>query len=69
MGLQHDDPFVVPQAPIHSIDMERRMKRLLELLMRVIGTRPPNADERFLAQSVDAHDFETRAQVLERRRG
>ena len=28
----------------------------------------PNADERYLAQSVDAHEFEIRIQALERSR-
>lgn len=44
------------------------MKYVMHVLMRwidrVIG---PSADERYLAQSIDAKDFEVRIRALERR--
>jgi hypothetical protein len=44
------------------------MQCLMQMLMRLVNREnSPNADERFLAQSVDAHVFEIRAQALERR--
>lgn len=43
------------------------MNRLIRMLMRLIHRQSTtNAVERYLARSVDAHDFEVRAQALER---
>ena len=45
------------------------MKRLMRVLMRLINReKSPSAEERYLAQSVDAQEFETRVQTLERSR-
>jgi hypothetical protein len=45
------------------------MNRLIRMLKRLISrARVPNADERYLAQSVDANEFEIRLQALERSR-
>ena len=45
------------------------MKHLMRMLMRLVNREgSPNADERYLAQSVDAHEFEVRIQALERSR-
>lgn len=44
------------------------MKRFIQMLVRLVNReRFPDADERYLAQSVDAHDFEIRLKALERR--
>ena len=45
------------------------MKILLQLTMNWLYARLPSKEERYLAQSVDACDFEIRAQSLERIRG
>lgn len=45
------------------------MKCLLQLVMKLVNARSPGADERYLAQSVDACDFEIRIQALERNPG
>ena len=43
------------------------MKRLMQMLMRLIDrAHHASAEERYLAQSVDAHDFEVRIRALER---
>jgi len=48
---------------------ENFMKYLMRTLMRLINPQNrPSAEERYLAQSVDANEFEVRAQALERRR-
>ena len=45
------------------------MKRLMRMLMKLVHRKnSPSADERYLAQSVDAHEFEIRIQALERSR-
>ena len=46
------------------------MKTLLQALARLF-TRPrtPSIEEQYLAQAVDANDFEFRLQALERARG
>jgi hypothetical protein len=45
------------------------MKRLMQMLRRLVSRESShNADERYLAQSVDAHEFEIRIQALERSR-
>jgi hypothetical protein len=45
------------------------MNRLLQVLMKPISRKySVNADERYLAQSVDAQAFEVRLQALERSR-
>lgn len=44
------------------------MRRLMQFLIRLVKLETRlNADEYYLARSVDAHDFETRLQTLERR--
>lgn len=44
------------------------MKYLIQMLMRWIDRdNMPTADERYLAQSVDAQEFEVRIQALVRR--
>lgn len=45
------------------------MKFLLQLKVKWLDVRSPSKEERYLAQSVDACDFEIRAQSLERIRG
>jgi hypothetical protein len=40
----------------------------MQMLMRLVCKSRPNRDERYLAQSVDAHDFEIRVQALDRSR-
>jgi|GEM_PF-6197482 len=45
------------------------MKYLLQMLMQLVNAKSPSAEERYLAQSVDAYDFEIRVQSLERMRG
>lgn len=45
------------------------MKYWLQKVMQLFGARSPSADERYLARSVDANDFEIRLQALERMRG
>jgi len=56
------------RPPALSTNQEQSMKYVMHVLMRwidrVIG---PSADERYLAQSVDAKDFEVRIRALERR--
>lgn len=44
------------------------MKNLLQMVVNWIFTKMPSAEERYLAQSVDAYDFEIRLQALERTR-
>lgn len=45
------------------------MKHLMRMLMRLVNREGSlNANERYLAQSVDAHEFEVRIQALERSR-
>lgn len=47
----------------------KRLLKMLKMLMKLINRKnSPNADERYLAQSVDAHEFEVRLRALERRR-
>lgn len=45
------------------------MKCLMQMLMKLVREPSPPPAERYLAQSVDAHDFEIRVQALERDRG
>jgi len=45
------------------------MNYLLQVLMHLINAKSPSAEERYLAKSVDAYDFEIRVQSLERMRG
>jgi len=44
------------------------MKRLLQFIVEWVNAKSENPQERYLAQSVDACDFELRAQTLERAR-
>jgi hypothetical protein len=45
------------------------MKRMMLMLMKFIHRQNnPDADERYLERSVDAHDLEIRTRALERRR-
>lgn len=44
------------------------MNDWLKSIVKWIKARSTDAHERYLAQSVDAHDFEVRAQALERAR-
>lgn len=45
------------------------MKFLMHMLKRWTSRKNwPSADERYLAQSADANEFEVRVQALERRR-
>jgi hypothetical protein len=44
------------------------MKYLLKMMMKLVKVRLPEANERYLAQSVDSSDFEIRVQALERSR-
>jgi hypothetical protein len=67
--LRDHDVIAVPQAPHNSTNQEYSMNRLLQMLMTLIHRKNnPNADERYLARSADAHDFEVRLQALERSR-
>jgi hypothetical protein len=45
------------------------MKCLMKMMMKLVNVRLPDANERFLARSVDSSDFEIRVQTLERSRG
>lgn len=44
------------------------MKRLLQLIEEWVNAKTAPPQERYLAQSADAYDFEVRAQALERAR-
>jgi hypothetical protein len=44
------------------------MKLLLKLIVGWLSARTAGSEERYLAQSVDAYDFEVRVQALERAR-
>jgi hypothetical protein len=66
--LRDCDLVVVPEAPFKPSKQECVMNRLLQILMTLINRKNgPGADERYLARSIDAHDFEVRLQALERR--
>ena len=44
------------------------MRRLMQMLIRLVNRKNcPDPDERYLAQSADAQDFEIRLKALERR--
>ena len=44
------------------------MKRMLLMLTKVFRRYPVSLEEQYLAQSVDAHEFEVRLQALQRGR-
>lgn len=44
------------------------MLYLMQIFMTLLSAKWPTSAERYLAMSADAHDFEVRAQALERRR-
>jgi len=44
------------------------MKRLLQFIEEWVNAKTATQQERYLAQSVDAYDFEVRVQTLERAR-
>ena len=57
-----------PPDPLFLANQEQPMKYLIRMLTRWTGRESrPSADERYLAQSVDAQDFEVRLQALARR--
>lgn len=39
------------------------------MMLKLVNAKAPNADERRLAQAVNAHGFEIRVQALEHNRG
>jgi hypothetical protein len=64
-GIPPSSPLGHPQGP-----KERPMKKLLQVLASLF-TRlrtPTSIEERYLAQAIDANDFEVRLQVIERGR-
>lgn len=66
--LRHRDPSLFRRHPLIE-NPENFMKYLIRMLMRLTNAQSRHsAEERYLAQSVDANEFEVRAQALERRR-
>jgi len=66
--LRHRDTSLFRRHPLIE-NPETSMKYLISMLMRLTYPQSrPSAEERYLAQSVDASEFEVRAQALERRR-
>jgi len=64
--LPRGDQIAAAQA-ISSMT-ELIMKRMLLMLTKVFRRCPVSLEEQYLAQSVDAHEFEVRLQALERGR-
>jgi hypothetical protein len=61
-------PVVEPPMNLET-PQERPMKNLLQALASLFTRlRTPNIEEQYLAQAIDASDFEVRLQVLERAR-
>jgi hypothetical protein len=61
-GIPPSNPIGHPQGP-----KERPMKTLLQVIASLLTRRrTPSIEEQYLAQAIDANDFEVRLQALER---
>ena len=63
-GIPPSSPLCHPQGA-----KERPMKTLLQAIASLLTRRrAPSIEEQYLAQAIDANDFEVRLQALERAR-